>query len=724
MINARRWAPLAAAWAAFGIAQALIRSATSLSLSTLLTALAFDVPLALLWAAWTPAIGVWHGAAARRFRSSTLRVLAHLPLLAALAFVYAATRRTLALMFGSTVTVPLHVTLVYFVDVIVASYLVAAWVALTLDAERARSARARRTSALEAQLAAAQLQYLDQQLKPHFLFNALGAISELAHEAPTKAVRMLQNVTRLLETGATRPEHPLVTLREELAALQPYLEIQRLRFQDWLRIEETSTSDADGALVPQFVLQPLVENAVHHGLTNRTQPGRIAVRAHREHGRLIIEIEDNGVGLSGPSYRDRRGIGLTNVRARLDAMYGVDAHLSLSNEDGDGTTARLDIPYRTMTEDLAVATEPATGPDVQVPHPRVARLRGTRLALALIAAWGVVALFRIQHSVLYLMLRDELTLPAFGSALRFDLVVAVLWLLLSPVVLLILRAIPLRRERAALRAGGHILASVAIAIVHATLTPLLLSGFGGRDWSGPLPELFAWNVAIYAVLLVLWHLRALQRWTDERDALDERLRHELDAARFQRVMLELRPAALLEALHALEALVMRDAERAEGVLADIGDFLRGTLDMMQESHVTLRDEAAAAEAYARVLAAGAAPGVELRVSIPLALMERPVPNGVLRAMLDVAVHERGVPSPVAISVGSESGLLVARLRERPSVAATSHPMERLRAYERRGLLAIDSADTDLAVRILDVDDRAGRHDDDGAHGTNAMALSA
>ncbi|MEX2179320.1 MAG: histidine kinase, partial [Gemmatimonadaceae bacterium] len=292
-----RWLPLVVAWTAFGLAQGLIRTAANASPAALLGVLAFDVPLALLWAAFTPVVGHWSAAVGRRTPSRALRVLAHVPLAVLAGLLYTLLRRSLAVALGNSLGVPFHVTLLFFADIVVASYVAAAWAARTMDAERARTVREQRTNLLRAQLSSARTQYLDLQLQPHFLFNTLGAISELAHEAPRSAARMIRNVIMLLQTAASRHERALVTLGEELDALQPYLEIQRLRFSDWLTIEESADVASRAALVPQFILQPLVENAVHHGLKGRTERGHIAIRARIASGRLVIEVMDNGVGL-------------------------------------------------------------------------------------------------------------------------------------------------------------------------------------------------------------------------------------------------------------------------------------------------------------------------------------------------------------------------------------------------------------------------------------------
>lgn len=700
----RRWFPIAAAWSAFGLAQGLIRTATSFSATTIPGVLGFDVPLALLWAAWTPVIGWWHRRISRYTTSGWGRALAHVPLLVALAVVHALARRTLAVALGGRVTVPFEVTVLFFIDVTVASYVAAAWVARTMDAERARADRAQRSEALRAQLAGARVQYLDMQLRPHFLFNALGAISELAHEAPETAKRMLANVTQLLRAGAADETRTLVPLREELAALRPYLEIQRLRFQDWLTIEEEISEDAARALVPPFLLQPLVENAVHHGLRGRTARGIISLRGRRDGDRLVLEVVDNGAGLTPDAYRQRRGVGLDNVRERLEAVYGGDAALSLLVAAGGGTTARLDVPADTTPRMLAgpaPAREEVTPPGV----PAIAAARGWKLASSLAVAWTIVATFRVQHSVAYLWQRDRLTAEALQSALRFDLIVASVWLVVLPAALLLMRGIPLRQPWLMGRAALHIGAAVGMALGHAALTAFVLVGFDPSRWEGPLAELFAWNIAIYAIVLVLWHLRGIQRWTEARDAEDLRLRRELETTRFQRTVLEVRPEALVGALRGLEGIVAKDPIRAERGLADLGDFLRGTLDALRERDVVLRDEIAQAEGYARLLGLGALPGLRLRIAAPLDLLDTRVPNGVIRALVDAVTAGRHAPV-VDITIRHDDDELLAQARASGETADAGDGLARLSAYARQGAIEMLPLTSELRVRIRPVSDPA------------------
>ncbi|HEY6321745.1 MAG TPA: histidine kinase, partial [Thermoanaerobaculia bacterium] len=165
-----------------------------------------------------------------------------------------------------------------------------------LDAARARELRAAR---LESSLARSQLRNLRLQLQPHFLFNALHTVSAAMYDDPAAADEMLDQLAELLRASLRTAQADEVPLGEELALLERYLAIQRARFGDRLAVSIQVEAGADSLLVPSLLLQPLVENAIRHGNAERAGRGAIAVRAHREDGRLVLEVEDDGPGAAG-----------------------------------------------------------------------------------------------------------------------------------------------------------------------------------------------------------------------------------------------------------------------------------------------------------------------------------------------------------------------------------------------------------------------------------------
>jgi two-component system LytT family sensor kinase len=616
------------------------------------TLLAFYIPLAWSWALATPVVGAWSQWLQRRVPSLPGRILAHLPLLVALAVVHTWARRALVVAMGNTLGIPFHVTLLYFADLTVASYLAALWAAHGLRAHKQLMERERQRNVLQAQLTGAQMDYLELQLRPHFLFNALSTIAELGHEAPGNAGRMLRNVMSLLESAVARRGRRLVSLGEEIEALTPYLDIQRLRFSDWLVIEDDVDPAARKILVPQLILQPLVENAVHHGLVRRTAQGRITIRARIADG-LELSVIDNGVGLQEASYHESRGLGLRNLRGRLQALYGDRARLTLAEGADGGTAAVLHLPL--MPPGLPSSDGEAVLRDAPAPRQTFA-LKETALfswarahpIRAATALWSLVALLRVQHSFAYMWLRDRLSAEALRSAVVFDVLGALIWLVLTPIVLWFMRAVPIRRDKAVLRIGFHAAAGAVVAFAQAWALVGLTQG-GAVALSGATTQVYAWNVAVYVILLVIAHGRDLETWVRDREVATERLQAELGEARFQRVMLELRPRVLLDTLRRLLTVLEQSPARAEKILADIGDFLRVTLDAIYEREVTLASERDGIRAYARVLAVDVSPDFQLELSIPVAALDERVPNGILRAALD-AVHHHGARARVRIQV--------------------------------------------------------------------------
>lgn len=206
-----------------------------------------------------------------------------------------------------------------------------------------------RASQLEAQLTKAQLEVLRSQLQPHFLFNTLNTISSLVNSDTVAAERVVSRLGDLLRLSMKHTGQNELPLREELEFLGHYVDIQRSRFRERLNVELSVPNEVLEGMVPTFVLQPLVENAVRHGIEPRTTQGRVLVKACREGNRLILEVADNGPGLVGPvkeSNGNGRGIGLANTRARLEQLYGMNQSISISNRPEGGVVVRLEVPFR------------------------------------------------------------------------------------------------------------------------------------------------------------------------------------------------------------------------------------------------------------------------------------------------------------------------------------------------------------------------------------------
>lgn len=215
-------------------------------------------------------------------------------------------------------------------------------------ASRERLARQQAEAArLAEQLSRAQLSALRQQIEPHFLFNALNAVSALVREGRNpEAVRMIAGLGDLLRRSLDDSGRQEVRLGEELEFLGKYLEIQKVRFADRLQVEWRVPEELRTARVPVLILQPLVENAVKHGIGRTAEGGRIRVQAARSNGHLSLEIYNDGPPLPEETAAPGAGIGLSNVRSRLQTLYGDSFELRLRNEGARGVQALLSIPFK------------------------------------------------------------------------------------------------------------------------------------------------------------------------------------------------------------------------------------------------------------------------------------------------------------------------------------------------------------------------------------------
>ena len=227
-----------------------------------------------------------------------------------------------------------------------ATFLTAAIVAgialglINYDLYRDRELRARD---LAARLAQAQLPVLEMQLNPDFLFNSLQSIAELMHSDVDAADRMLGRLSDLLRLSLARFGVHELSLREELDFLRQYLAIEEIRFSDRLAVEFDVDPAVLDAAVPNLVLQPLVENAVKHGIGRRIGGGRVRIAAHRNHSELLLEVADNGPGLEGAQ---PERLGLANTRARLEQLFDRRQRFKLHDDAAGGVRVELAIPFR------------------------------------------------------------------------------------------------------------------------------------------------------------------------------------------------------------------------------------------------------------------------------------------------------------------------------------------------------------------------------------------
>ncbi|HLH57132.1 MAG TPA: histidine kinase [Verrucomicrobiae bacterium] len=204
------------------------------------------------------------------------------------------------------------------------------------------------TAQLQRELVEARLEALRMQLNPHFLFNTLHAVSALIHENPNAADRVVARLSELLRLSLDQTKPQEVPLSEELAFLDRYLEIEQMRFAERLKVEKTISKDVQNALVPYLILQPIVENAIRHGIEPREDLGLLQISADHKDGRLFLRVRDNGYESTAKAAQAApEGIGLSNTRSRLRHLYGDDFQFELAADNGCGLEARMEIPFHT-----------------------------------------------------------------------------------------------------------------------------------------------------------------------------------------------------------------------------------------------------------------------------------------------------------------------------------------------------------------------------------------
>lgn len=584
-VRLRSFALLLSAWLGFYMAQAVIAIG-------LMPKGAFgprewitvDGSVAVLWAVLSVAIAAWH----RRVRQIAPNLWAlialHLPVFLGAAWIDAVLARALiSVLNPSAPVLPLWSLVSSYSDFDFVSYAAIVAVVETLVVRRALAERQRHAIRLEHSLTRARLDYLEAQLQPHFLFNSLGAVSELAYDAPATAALVLQQLSAVFRTAITQKADE-VTLGDELVELEPYLDIQRVRFTDWLTIEYRIDESAVDCLVPRFVLQPLVENAIRHGLSGRSAAGTIRIEATVESDTLVVRIADDGVGLARTA-RPGRGIGLANVRERLSILYGDDRLRLLDGPSGVTAEVRVPLSRRESSPPPVETPEVAAPADATLdPSPRLPAFLAhpaARIALVWIAFAGIW----IQQSYIYLLVRHRLARASWVSLARADATNAALWALITPLVLAGAKRYPIGGPRAWRRVAGVALAGLAVIVAHLELLRLL-SGQTAPLWSPSFYTSMVVDAGIYCVLVVVAHRAALADWLRAREADTSTLERELARARDRSADLRRIPPVLLNALEGITATVRRDPSATERQLTRLGDYLRVALECADAAGIT------------------------------------------------------------------------------------------------------------------------------------------
>jgi signal transduction histidine kinase len=301
------------------------------------------------WYAWgllTPLLIATDRRLLRR-RSLRLRLALHLPLglLFALAVEMLRYGAEVAFTAGNPEAAFSFILRGAYWDILIYGLIVGLYIAWDLAAEAQQ--RQLREAQLESHLAEAHLRTLRAQLRPHFLFNALNTISAYTETDPRVARRMMAHLGALLRASLDHADGHEVTLERELTLLDNYLAIEMLRFEGRLTVDICVQDPARDALVPVFLLQPLVENAIRHGINAQMRGGHVRVHARRGDGWLFLAVEDSGIGLpAGWRLDDHAGVGLMNTTRRLEELYGADHKFQIEGAPSDGVRVQITLPYR------------------------------------------------------------------------------------------------------------------------------------------------------------------------------------------------------------------------------------------------------------------------------------------------------------------------------------------------------------------------------------------
>jgi two-component system, LytTR family, sensor kinase len=724
-------------WTVYGLVHAIYWISTSASRDRWGWMLVSALVMAWTWAALTPLLFRLAAVADPKRIGWARSLAAHGATFAVVALGMGALRLALILAFSPSMANGWRMQftaelfwprVIFWADVNLFTYLAVVLTGRAIASHRRYLDRTLRTHVLETQLARAQLHFLELQLQPHFLFNSLNAIQELAHEAPNAAERMLRRLHALLSRSLERSGQDEHTLAQELAALEPYLDIQRTRFE-WLAVGLHINADTRSAMVPHLILQPLVENAIRHGLAVRQGPGHIEVFAERRADRLVMQVRDDGVGLSTATVPGRSGIGLRNASERLRQLYSQDHRFELRPRENGGVIVEIDIPFRLQSEAPApswtesprsrevmpevtveevsawrtgefaaavlpapVASRPPLGMDrprqvfhadpvretresqpliaaVEREHEPFTPLLTLRTWLSLVALWlGTAALWTVQlHGYMWL------TMQGFAgwdwSVIRLQFAGAMYWTAVSLGVLALARRFRLYGRRAAVHLAIHFGAAILVSFGFLwVLQSLRLTELPILDTLNINP--LTGNFFLYFGLLAWSHSRDFAAWYRARELTSAQLTSEIARSRFQALCVQVRPQFVLGTLDLLARLVHVDVPRADRLIARLADVLRLTLDTAALHSTTLQEELDLVNASVEAHRLGIRPAVTLTIDVPEEALHTPVPSRLLTTLVDdLLVSEPdgakgGAAPPLEVHVSAERAIDTTRIRVR------------------------------------------------------------
>ena len=451
---------------------------------------------------------------------------------------------------------------------------IAALAAATVVTYRLELHRARLHSArLQTQVLEARLQVLLLQLQPHFLFNTLNSVAELVHRDFARARQLLARLGELVRTTFDRPGTQLVTVAAETDWLRAYAGIQETRFADVLSVEFGIEPEVDSATVPRLLMQPLLENAIRHGIGHGGRGGRVRVEARAAGGRLCLEVTDNGAGVPVGGVREGVGLGLT--RRRLQQLYGNDASLSLRSLPEGGTAASLDLPLR-LAAPASMADPAPKAPEESAPLLRSSPMTASRAALAILGGWTLVYVAGFPTSLTDQLPRLPMPDAAIEAARGRAMEIAP-WLLATPLVILWARWIALRVRRLPLLVFCHVLGGAGGVAAQQALyraTGIIRPEFP-PDW---ITAYLVWGAMVYVAIATAAHVWVVQQRYTEEALANELLARDLAQAEVDAVSWRLQPDFIGGVLDDIASLAGSDPVRADALTVALGDLMRIMLD--------------------------------------------------------------------------------------------------------------------------------------------------
>jgi two-component system, LytTR family, sensor kinase len=445
----------------------------------------------------------------------------------------------------------------------------------------------RLTSGLEAQLAEAELRALQMQLEPHFLFNALNTVSALMRKDVAAADDVLSRLDELLSTSLRRSAKQFVELREEIGFVRHYLSIEQVRFRDRLRVRYSIDPRAEPVLVPHLVLQPIVENAIKHGIAPLGRASELLVAASLDSkGGLELEVRDWGVGLAQPGNRDRSrslGLGIAATRARLEHLYGSTATLRMESPEGGGTRVVVRIPRRMSAG--RVSRYDNGHPGVETAGKRLRALLREAMPPYL-ALW--LALFAAALSTPFLS--DALGLTAFGArgiVLSAWFNVA-MWALLSAPCLIVSIVYPVRRSTFVVPLVVNIACALGCILAY-----LFVCRSAGRMPSDiRLAALLASQsgMLLLAGVAGFGHMLVYTREAATAERYAAGMRSLLANAELRSIKSRLDPDLIFGELREVSNLMKRDVKAADRWLRELATSLRGSLVGAGKGYSRLSDQ--------------------------------------------------------------------------------------------------------------------------------------